>query len=50
MTQYTEAERLVAQIVDDTWSFEQVEGLVKLATDYDDGEAFDATNEIVAAQ
>ncbi|AXR81517.1 hypothetical protein [Natrarchaeobaculum sulfurireducens] len=45
-THYTETERNIVQIVDDEWTFEQIEGLVRLATHYDEAEAFDAADEI----
>ena len=46
MTYYTDAEREIESIVDDGWTFEQIESLVRLGTHYNDGEAFDAAHEI----
>lgn len=45
-THYTETERNIAQLVGDDWTFEQIEAMVKLATQYDPAEAFDAADEI----
>ena len=46
MTYFTDAERQIESIVDDDWTFAQIEGLVRLGTHYDDAEAFDAAHEI----